>query len=373
MDFIEIYKKKLETHIDIKGFESKSTGLKVHVADVDSAMYNAYFCLATEAHSDDGLPHTLEHLIFLGSSKYPYKGSLDIVSNRNFARGTNAWTDVDHTCYTIEVASFQGFINIMDIYLDHILNASITKEGFITEVHHITNDGDDGGVVYCEMQQTENTSECLTEEEMLRTLYDEKCGYRYNTGGKMVNLRHTTTHEKIVDYHKKFYHPQNLSIIVTGKINSAEIEKMLNSLEDCFKTGILSKKMENYTKPWSTLPNQMTSHISHINFPSDTETHGNIRIAWRVCPESDLDYQVRRLTSSYYCVSFDEVNTKKMNFVVAKSFKILKDIVNGIIKIDVNHLKNLILRKYANELAAVNFTFFYINQCIALLSSRHLP
>ena len=28
---------------------------------------------ATEAHDHDGLPHTLEHLIFMGSEKYPYK------------------------------------------------------------------------------------------------------------------------------------------------------------------------------------------------------------------------------------------------------------------------------------------------------------
>ena len=29
--------------------------------------------LATEAHDDDGLPHTLEHLVFMGSEDYPYK------------------------------------------------------------------------------------------------------------------------------------------------------------------------------------------------------------------------------------------------------------------------------------------------------------
>jgi len=28
---------------------------------------------ATEAHDDDGLPHTLEHLVFMGSEEYPYK------------------------------------------------------------------------------------------------------------------------------------------------------------------------------------------------------------------------------------------------------------------------------------------------------------
>ena len=47
--------------------------------------------LATEAdtnewsHKDDGLPHTLEHLIFLGSDLFPYKGVLDKLANRSMA------------------------------------------------------------------------------------------------------------------------------------------------------------------------------------------------------------------------------------------------------------------------------------------------
>lgn len=47
---------------------------------------------ATRATDDDGLPHTLEHLIFMGSEDYPYKGVLDILANKCFASGTNAWT-----------------------------------------------------------------------------------------------------------------------------------------------------------------------------------------------------------------------------------------------------------------------------------------
>jgi len=31
------------------------------------------FVVATEACDDDGLPHTLEHLVFLGSEDYPFK------------------------------------------------------------------------------------------------------------------------------------------------------------------------------------------------------------------------------------------------------------------------------------------------------------
>ena len=47
-------------------YQSKRTGLTVILAQGESPIVNGYFCLATEARTDDGLPHTLEHLIFLG-------------------------------------------------------------------------------------------------------------------------------------------------------------------------------------------------------------------------------------------------------------------------------------------------------------------
>lgn len=81
---------------------------------------------ATEAFDDDGLPHTLEHVIFLGSEDYPYKGVLDLLANRNLADGTNAWTDTDHTCYTVTTAGSEGFFNLMPVYIDHILYPVLT-------------------------------------------------------------------------------------------------------------------------------------------------------------------------------------------------------------------------------------------------------
>jgi len=84
---------------------------------LNDGQVNGFFALATEALDDDGCPHTLEHLVFLGSEKYPYKvmacfpcclppstrktdahvffnkmqGVLDRVANRALAQGTNAW------------------------------------------------------------------------------------------------------------------------------------------------------------------------------------------------------------------------------------------------------------------------------------------
>ena len=84
-------------------------------------------------------------LVFLGSEKYPYKGVLDSLANRALAQGTNAWTDVDHTCYTITTAGSEGFLNILPVYIDHILYPTLTSSGCYTEVHHINGKGEDAG------------------------------------------------------------------------------------------------------------------------------------------------------------------------------------------------------------------------------------
>ncbi len=88
-DYELLFTTKVNGVIPIHKYKSKKSSLKVIIAEVDGPVVNGYFVLATEAHDDDGLPHTLEHLIFLGSESYPYKGMLDILANRCLASGTN--------------------------------------------------------------------------------------------------------------------------------------------------------------------------------------------------------------------------------------------------------------------------------------------
>lgn len=66
----------------------------------------------------------------MGSRRYPYKGLLDTLANRGFSNGTNAWTDQDHTAYTISTAGEQGFLQLLPIYVDHILFPTLTEAGY---------------------------------------------------------------------------------------------------------------------------------------------------------------------------------------------------------------------------------------------------
>lgn len=76
---------------------------------------------------------------------------------------------------------------------------------FCLQVHHVNGQGEDAGVVYCEMQGRENGADDLLDREVCRTLFPGPCGHNAQTGGLLKNLRESTTHAKVKDYHKAFY------------------------------------------------------------------------------------------------------------------------------------------------------------------------
>ena len=110
----------------ITKYFSARTGLQlVHIDHKSSPLVQGYFAVATECTTDAGTPHTLEHLIFMGSHKHPYKGLLDTAGNLCMS-STNAWTATDQTVYTLTTAGWQGFKTLLPIYLDHVLHPTLT-------------------------------------------------------------------------------------------------------------------------------------------------------------------------------------------------------------------------------------------------------
>ncbi|XP_055630740.1 uncharacterized protein C05D11.1-like [Toxorhynchites rutilus septentrionalis] len=381
MTFKFIGTAKANEVIPVHKYRSERTGLTVIVGEVEGPLVNGYFALATEAHDDDGLPHTLEHLIFLGSENYPYKGILDLVANRCLASGTNAWTDTDHTCYTMTTAGSGGFLSLLPVYLDHILYPTLTDSGFLTEVHHISEEGEDGGVVYCEMQGRENTGESRIQLEMLRSMYPN-CGYSSETGGIMHNLRTSTNNEKVRAYHAGFYRPDNLHVIITGQISPEDIFKALEPVEQkIISRGGLPPFVRPWQKPVEALPE---SKDIRIVYPADEEDCGLVNVAWRgpkarcydtltacsvllryltdtsVSPlqrefvetedpyASRVGYNIAENSESLLYISFENVPLGKIDEIFPKLKGVLEKIANGTEKIDMKRMGS-VLERYILE------------------------
>ncbi|KNE93504.1 hypothetical protein PSTG_13132 [Puccinia striiformis f. sp. tritici PST-78] len=277
--------------IQVAKWRSRKTGLSVVWADVEGPLVNGYFTVATEIFNDSGVPHTLEHLIFLGSEKYPYKGILDSLANRAFAKGTNAWTDTTHTAYTVTTAGSEGFLRLLPVFLDHVLYPTITSEGFTTEVYHINGKGEDAGVVYSEMQGRENGAMDLMSLRNQQLLYPPTSGYRSETGGLMEALRVLTV-EQIREYHEYYYRPHNLQLIVTGKLDPTELLEVLNSqVEPSLVQHGQDRIPSGWKRPFLETPSQGGARIEksqtvEVEFPEKDESIGEVQISW-VGPSTD--------------------------------------------------------------------------------------
>lgn len=79
-------------------------------------------------------PVPLNIVIFCGSKNYPERGYLEALAIKFFSNGTNAWTNSDHTAYTVSMVGTHGLKYILPMFLDHIINPKLTNSDFITEV-----------------------------------------------------------------------------------------------------------------------------------------------------------------------------------------------------------------------------------------------
>ncbi|KAF7306997.1 hypothetical protein MIND_00492500 [Mycena indigotica] len=275
------------TDVRVSKWKSRVTGLSVVHLDYEAPLVNGYFVVATEIFDDSGRPHTLEHLVFMGSEKYPYKGILDHLANRGFSNGTNAWTDTDHTAYTVSTAGEQGLLQLLPIYVDHILYPTLTKAGYVTEVHHIDPKGQDSGVVYSEMQGRENTSGDLMALQAQRLLDPPGNAYRSETGGLMEALRVLNV-EQIRQYHGTYYVPHNLSLIVSGKLSSGT-STLLSVIQEQVEPSLiahgqnLGARPPGWKRPFVETPSANRPPIpttikDTVEFPEKDESVGELLI-----------------------------------------------------------------------------------------------
>jgi Zn-dependent M16 (insulinase) family peptidase len=285
---MKVYSKRNIHDTSVFKMRSEKTGLHVSLIKNKSPISRLRIVLRTEASNHDGIPHVLEHMIFMGSKDRPFKGMLDKAAQRSLSWGTNAGTYVNKTVYTFDCAGTDGFLRMVPLFTDCILFPELTDESFMTEVHHINKEGEDAGVVYCEMQSRENKSNELLYRTMLEELYSGT-GYMYNTGGRVENLRSLCI-DDVRAYHKKYYNPKNMLIIVSGNMNPDDIMKSIQPIEE--KLMSLCIPYENPMAWSSPIPPLKTSITKLVEYPSTgDDTNCIVSMSWRLCDVFDYETQ----------------------------------------------------------------------------------
>ena len=254
--------------------------MRVVAVNREGPRIDGFFTLATEILDDSGAPHTLEHLCFMGSRSYKYKGLLEKISNRAYSE-INAWTATDHTAYELHSAGWSAFSQILPVYLEHVILPTLTDAACYTEIHHVDGSGKDAGVVYSEIQAEEHSKGSLMWRKMKRLTYPEGVGFRSETFGMMDSLR-VLTADRIREYHHELYQPKNLCLIILGDIDHHNLLSVLDHFESTILEDIPSPSTP-FKRPWldsKPAPVPTDSVTEFVEFPEADESMGEILISF---------------------------------------------------------------------------------------------
>jgi Zn-dependent M16 (insulinase) family peptidase len=269
-----------------------ASGIRVALCRIPGPLCQADIVIPTECENNSGLPHCLEHLVFMGSQRFPNRGFLDKLANLCIAQGTNAWTDRDHTAYNAVTAGPIGLQRLLPVLLDHVLSPTLTEEQFATEIFHVDGEGKAKGVVYCEMQGREATEDDLSDHHLHEMLYANS-GYSFECGGLTPEIE-KLSNDDVRKYHKRFYSPSNCLILVHGQVSPELLESALNEWmahTDKRPPPHASANSDGMDLPqaWRHVPAPLSSSVSRtVEFATEDEDVGSVTLGWSGPPLGDV-------------------------------------------------------------------------------------
>lgn len=162
-----------------------------------------------------GLAHFLEHLVFMGSEKFPKENHFNDILAK-YQGMTNAYTDTDKTVYYFNCLS-SGFEEIIDIFYNLIKSPILSKSSQEREVLAV---------------DSEHEKNILNDMWRLFRLIgltskENHPLYKFGTGNAET-LNNEKAIKEVKEFHKEFYHKNNFYICLADNKEKEYYENYLN-------------------------------------------------------------------------------------------------------------------------------------------------
>ncbi|MBK8177418.1 MAG: insulinase family protein [Planctomycetes bacterium] len=160
-----------------------------------------------EREQEAGVSHFLEHMMFKGSSRFA-KGDVDRWTTE-LGGSNNAFTGYDHTAYWFELAA-DRWEKALEIEADRMQGLLLEPAEFESE----------RAVVLEELSMGDDDPWRALSEAVQAAAF-ERHPYRRPIIGFTDALKRLSASE-MRDYHRRFYHPGNATLVISGEIRCAE-------------------------------------------------------------------------------------------------------------------------------------------------------
>ena len=272
----------------------QKTGLEVfHLLNDDPENLFA-FALRTPNRKSNGLAHIIEHSVLCGSERFPLKDPFVILSNQSVKTYLNAMTYADKTVYPASSIAKADYFNLMAVYGDAVFFPLLSRETFMQEAHRLEID-ENGipsiqGVVYNEMKGSYSSFDSVAADISLSSLLKGSI-YEKDSGGDPLEIS-SVTYDEFLDFHKRWYRPDNCLIFLSGDIPTEEQLDFINDnfierLEKKFPSVDLSeqarqKKIEEFKDFVSDSEIDSPFSINALGPSGDGEENNTVLVNWHL-------------------------------------------------------------------------------------------
>lgn len=288
-------------------FEHNQSGMRHTHIDYSGCDLACLIGIHTPAHDDSGAAHILEHMVLSGSARYNDDNLFFTVNNNSMRTYMSAFTKVDWTGFPFVCKRHDEFFHLLDIYLDSIFYPTLKKKAFAREGFTIERGALEKpkaelssikGVVFNEMLGSSVSSTEHMWSLIAKHLYSGSPSAHKNSGApdKILN----SSHEKICDYHRSHYTPENTVLMTSGKIDIGHIHSFIHQLipnSESIRTRRL--KPNNCVPHTGYTSKEITHVIADCPYDKAIAAHGNrLVIGWKLGFEYSLVEHIEHLLIS---------------------------------------------------------------------------
>lgn len=190
---------------------------------------------ADDPSGKSGLAHYHEHVMFLGTKKYKSGEYSNIIAR--YGGQNNAFTGHDATAYYINIAK-ENLPLAMEMEADRMGELTASNEAVEKEKQVIIEE---------RRMRIDNNPNALLSEQMDAALFRNhpyhtpKIGWQHEMYG--------LTKQDIIDFHKKYYHPNNAILIISGDVTAREVRPLAEKYYGGLKSASIPKRIWNEEPP----------------------------------------------------------------------------------------------------------------------------
>lgn len=213
-----------------------------------------------------GLAHFLEHMVFMGSEKYPRENYFDSFLNKH-GGSDNAYTECEKTVYKMEVHQ-KHLHRALDIFANFFVSPLIKKESMERELQAIDN----------EFQLVLPSDSCRL-QQLLGSIAHEGHPMRKFMWGNTTSLKKVPmrdgidVHTALRSFFEEHYSPEVMTLAVQSRHSLDELEQMINEIFSAIPKRKASTKLatipcgdpfplEQFTKLYKVQPVRKVNKLS---------------------------------------------------------------------------------------------------------------